>query len=472
MNDHPGHPIAPDTKPFPGLLIFGMLLSTALALILAGQAWRCSPVELTCGWPLRGGWAGWMRVTPALAVLTGIIAAVLLWLGWRRARAARLVRPWAGLVLLHVTAFFLVWFLLPAGEVAPIHWLVAGVILAAIAVLVMPRARWPRIWKGRWNDWPYLFADLLMLVLPIVVWVFFRDPVDSTRVTVSLLTYPAYALMQLAAFLFLPSIMLRALGMSRRAIAMVCATMFALIHWPNPAVMAATFVAMIFWSLAHLRGRPLAMSAVVMGVLATSFTRFMPDPGIEYMKVGPGLVRLRAVETLGGRGQGEGDYLTRSAIDPDEFLRTVYPLIIGREVTAQELENWNLALTRGLRCATVHFMASVDQYRRLAEEHPVMPPPPAGVHWTETTPEWRQRIEELCSIEYWNAHGANVDDFYRAVWTEMFLQEHAAAAVPYISSRLNPPQCRRLVEVLHEQRSALRDRPFEGIADEVLRWTR
>ena len=60
---------------------------------------------------------------------------------------------------------------------------------------------------------------------------------------------------------------------------------------------------MIFWSLAHLRGRPLVMSAIVMGVLATSFTRFMPDLGIEGMKVGPGLVRLRAVELLGGRGQ-------------------------------------------------------------------------------------------------------------------------------------------------------------------------
>jgi len=472
MNDHPGDPTVPGARPFPGLLIFGMLLSVAVAVILAGQAWRSSPVELTCGWPLRGGWAGWMRVTPVLAVLTGIIAAALLWLGWRRARAARLVRPWAGLVLLYSAGFFYVWFMLPVGEVAIIHWVVAGGFLVAIAVLMSPCARWPQVWNGRWGDRPYLLADLLMLVLPIAIWVFFREPVDTKRVTVSLLTYPAYALLQLAAFLVLPSILLRALGMSRRAIAMVCATMFALIHWPNPAVMAATFVAMIFWSLAHLRGRPLVMSAVVMGVLATSFTRFMPDPGIESMKVGPGLVRLRAVETLGGRGQGEGDYLTRSVIDPDEFLGTIYPLIIGREVTAQELENWNLALMRGLRCATVHFMASVGQYRRLAEEHPVMPPPPPGIHWTETTPEWRQRIEELCSIEYWNAHGANVDDFYRAVWTEMFLQEHSETAIPYISSRLNPPQCRRLVEVLHDQRSALRDHPFETIADEELRWRR
>ena len=112
-----------------------------------------------------------------------------------------------------------------------------GGFLAAIAVLVSPCARWPQVWNGRWGDRPYLLADLLMLVLPIVIWVFFREPVDSKRVTVSLLTYPAYALLQLAAFLVLPSIPLQVLGMSRRAIAIVCATMFALIHWPNPAVM-------------------------------------------------------------------------------------------------------------------------------------------------------------------------------------------------------------------------------------------
>jgi hypothetical protein len=206
--------------------------------------------------------------------------------------------------------------------------------------------------------------------------------------------------------------------------------------------------------------------------VATSFSRLMPDSWIEHMKVGPGLVRLRAVEKLGGRDEGVVDDLSANIVDPDEFLKTIYPAILGREATPLELENWNSALTRGLRCDTIYFMASVEEYRLLAEKNLVMPPPPADIHWTQTPPAWRQRIEDLCSIAYWNAHGANVGDFYRAVWTEMFLKEHPAEGIPYISSRLNPAQCRRLVEVLHEQRNALRDHPFETITDEELLWTR
>ncbi len=346
------------TKPIPWRLVFGMLLSTSLAIILAGQAWRSSPVELTCGWPIRGGWAGWVRVTPALAALAATIAATLLWLGWRRARAARLVRPWAGLVLLYGTGFFYIWFLLPAAEVDAIHWVLAGVFLPAAATLVLPGARWPKLWRGNWCVKPYLYLDLLMFVLPFAFWLYFREPVDAGRAALSFVTYPAYALFQLAALLVLPSALLRRLGLPRRGIVIVCATMFALVHWPNPVVMAATFGAMIPWSMAHHGGRRLLMSAVVMGVAATSFTRFMPDSWTEHMKVGPGLVRLRAVETLGGRGEMVIKDLSANVVDPQGFLKAIYPSIIGREATPRELENWDAALTRGLCCDTVYFLAT------------------------------------------------------------------------------------------------------------------
>jgi hypothetical protein len=472
MNDQRGDTTGPAAKTIPWLLVFGMLLSTSLAIILTGQTWRSSPVELTWAWPLLGGWSGWGRATTALAVLTGTIAMVLLWLGWRRARAARLLRPWSWLVLYYGTIFFYIWFLLPAAEVDVIHWAIAAVFLLAATTMVLHGAPLPHPWKGNWCVKPYLYLDLLMFALPFVFWLHFREPVDAGRAAFSFVTYPAYALAQLVALLVLPSALLRALGLPRRGIVIVCATMFALVHWPNPAVMAATFCAMIVWSMAHLGGRRLLFSAVVMGVAATSFTRFVPDSWTEHMKVGPGLVRRRAVEKLGGHDQAEAEGFAAYVIEPEEFLEAIYPPILGREATPQELENWESALLRGLRCGTVFFMASVPEYHVLAEKKLVMPPPPAGIHWTKASPAWRQRLEDLCSIEYWNAHGANVEDFYRAVWTETFLEPYPTTSVPYISGRLSPHQCRRLVEVLHENRRTLRNHPFETIADEDLLWIR
>lgn len=464
--------MTPPRSPFPWPLVFGTLVSTAVALTLGGQIWRASPIELTCGWPLGIGWPGWTRVTAVAAALAGIVAAACHWLGWRRARAARLVRPWAGLVLLHGAAFFGIWFLLPASDVQPIHWLVAGAIVPVVAVWALPGARWLNPWQGRWRLAPYLYLDLVAVCMPVVFWLLHRTLVEPGRVALALATYPVYALFQLIAVLALPAALMGRLGLPRRGIVVICATMFALLHWPNPLVMAATGVIMIPWAMAHLGGRRLLMSAVIMGVAAASFTQFMPVSWTYHMKVGPGLVRLRAVETLGGGGELVIEKLAANVVEPVAFLRAIYPQVIGREATPGELAVWDSALTRGLRCDTVYFLALIDKYRQLAKRNLAMPPPPTGIHWTEAPPPWRPRIEAFGSDEYWRAHGANIDGYFRAVWVDLFGEEWPQTAPAYISPLLSPPQCRRLVEVLHEQRPNLRRAPLTAISDEALRWTR
>jgi len=135
--------------------------------------------------------------------------------------------------------------------------------------------------------------------------------------------------------------------------------------WPEADGIALYLMRLFF-------GTAMAL-AIVMGVAATSFTRFMPDSWTEHMKAGPGLVRLRAVEMLGGRGEMVIEELAANVVDPQEFLEAIYPSIIGREATPRELENWEAALTRGLCCDTVYFLATVQIYRSLAETKPVMP---------------------------------------------------------------------------------------------------
>ena len=77
------------------------------------------------------------------------------------------------------------------------------------------------------------------------------------------------------------------MGYSTRVIAISCALVFSLLHWPNPLLMAITGFAMLIWARQFLRGRSILALALVMGIAATGARFMLPQAWTGEMRIGP-----------------------------------------------------------------------------------------------------------------------------------------------------------------------------------------
>lgn len=459
------------TKPWTQRLALGFSLpSAALAMIFWGLCLRLGRAELAWSWPILGGRSEPAQWSPWLAIGATILALVSGGLTWRRLPSSAARRSWLVLFVYYSAVFGFVWFHPVEFGLSRAEWIAGAGLLLVTGLLAWPCRH--RIKSTERRRSGVLIPVLLVaaVVVPIVYGLLSGAAVVWSSVRLSLLTYPVYAFVQLGAFMIIPAQRLRDWGLSRYESALVCAVLFSLIHWPNTVVMAATFGAMLAWALDHLLGRRWLVSALIMGLAATSFSQFLPDEWTGHMKVGPGLVRRQVVDELGGRFAANGaDAATNIDPLPTEFLARMYPRILGREATGEELADWTRVLARNTRCQMACYLSTLPEYRRLAQEDGLLLPPPPGTRWYEAPPEWRQRYRTYGSEEYMAAHGGTRQGVFRELYQVFYRRSWPAdKPLPVMKPNLTVDQRRRLVEVLLANRRRWARSPFDpAMADEL-----
>lgn len=452
--------MAPAHRSVPALSVSAVLLWLAGALLLSLH-FRLAPAVRPFAWPLP-------EVAASPAQIGGALAGLGLVVGVFQSRG----RP-RGLVVLGAC------FLWPALPLALSWWTVpaAGSVdlrilgLLAVAVLGLGTIRAAGLTEpqrdpdrrglgtGRlWVGFHVLAGAALLSV--VVSRGGFEDP---SGVLVSLALYPLYALVQL--FLLL-GVILPAwqawTGRGRGRIMALAAGTFALVHWPNPLLMALTAVGMLVWSREYLRGRPLWALAISMGLLATLAAQGLPHDWTEHMRTGPRNVRQRAASRLAVQAAARTDHLPPGWARTEAWLNELYPGVLERPPVPGELARWwdsIDACRRGMIAWT--FFLSPEYGRRFGTGNGVAPFDPE-LPWADLPQPWRGRIENLVRdapsepVKAW-------ETYLRHLYREVLQREAADAEIRAWPRELGPRQQRRVVELLLEGRGIWREAPFDTL---------
>ena len=321
-----------------------LILSWSAILLAAGLRYR--DVGLLHAAPLSLSPILWA----ALTVLSLLATAAIWWRhrvwlkgtsGARRALVELMIFP---------LLFFLVWAWLPSGERQPLHFAVAVGVLAGMGLLLL-RDPGGRALLGSARSFDSARRSLLLptlLMIAPALGFYFRDPVplEAQRVLRSLVTYPFYAFVQLAIFLIFTQTRIRKLQASSLALVLAPAGLFALVHWPNPPLMLATFVAMAVWAMIELRHPSLPALAVSMAVLATVYTQFLPENINAHLRVGPGYVFHAQLDEVYAEQAALEDHCVTKAFYEEAggsiatYNRALFDTILQGQATPGELERF------------------------------------------------------------------------------------------------------------------------------------
>ena len=440
-------------------LLSGSWLVLCLAVVLAGMAQRLSPIEQEM---IQPGFLGPMLVP--LALVFSAIAVLLLWISSGHARSLMLQAPLAELILFFPLVYAFVWLVLPVRGLRALDVVIMGIFMLAAGWLVY-RSRFtrpiPRPALSR--TFP---VDLALILMPVILGLAWGMKPDFQSSGISILLYPAYALIQLAVFLVIPAARLHRFGLKPWQIALFCATAFGLMHAPNPLVTAVTFLAMFIWARQYLAGRRIWQLAVVMGLSATTFSQFLADDFTGHMRVGPGYLRVQAIETL-----AFADYTPEQSL-PDNYLQLIYPKIVERQATADELEVWVELIAKARRTTMAWQFFTSEEYARKSMDREWPAPPPEETHWVLFPPEWRHRIAAFGSEIYWRRCGGNFTGFTKCLYRDILQRGGSAKEIAGWKANLTVGQRKRLASVLLEQRLELGTWPFTGLTVKELRLSR
>jgi len=288
------YPLNHETLPTP-LLAWPVL---CLALIFAGTVLNLPVDQLPWAWPVSSGWNGAILLAIPMAMITAAMAAILAILAikntYKNGRIC-IFFEWISLQLLYFTAL---WIILPvSGGDDWIRPLGIGLLIGVLWLYMGSRKSWPATCSEYFFSAKDALPDSLFIILPLLTgyWVAidFDIPVESGRLMSSVLLYPVYSLLQLSVFLVIPATRMIRMGYSSRTIAISCAMVFSLAHWPNPLLMVVTGIAMLVWAGQFLRGRSILVIALVMGLAATAFTFMVPRQWSWDMRIGPDYIEKR-----------------------------------------------------------------------------------------------------------------------------------------------------------------------------------
>lgn len=353
-----------------------LLMNLALILAAAGIRFPASVRVHTSPVPIPPDqW--WTVVAGLLAVAT-----ILGIKGWRQlpagpARAAA-IRVWG----LFSALFLSGWgFLSPSGF-GPADVVVLVLLALGLAASFANDLRHHRaLGLGRANfvqALRWLAAPTLLVLAALYV---FRaapeaDAEDSTPIVVALLTYPAYALIQILVF---QTFLVRDLQRMRRGpIAIVGTTslLFALVHWPNPVVMGACLLGMAGWTAVYLRAPNVYAVAISMGLTAAALAQWAPQDLTHHMRVGPNYAVTRARhEREAARARlvdhyADDAYFRAAGGTLEGWVRALYRDLLERAPTSGEVAGWVGTLEREYRAYVARQFHNSDEYRA---RHPEVP---------------------------------------------------------------------------------------------------
>jgi hypothetical protein len=454
------------------------ILCWTVGLMLAAASWRLSPAELAHAWPWSaalvtpGGASSPWPLLPAAGGLVAIGLGLSL-VAWRRRRdpawrrSLLILCGWPALPL--VTG----WLTAPAAGPPGLPlaaWLLGSALTARVLLATggvhgpASNGRVPayhgRLWVGG-----HLAAIILLIALARGG----GGGIDRQAFLTSLLAYPAYALLQMILLLAVAWPHLHRLADRRQQPAIATmAALFALVHWPNPLLMLLCGVGMAAWAREYGRGRGLLQLAVSMGLLATLVAQGLPDTWTDHMRVGPRYVRQRAVPVLAAEAARIAAAEPATSEQVATFVAALYPDIVGRAASLDELEGWSLSVAACQRGSVAWLFYLSDEYRRRFGEPAGEALLPGNVHWTRLPVPWPERIGAHTGLG--SAPAADDwTDHLRRLYREVLGREPQPAELASWSPALSLQQERRLVEVVFEQRRALAATAFQTLGCEQMR---
>lgn len=413
----------------------------------------------------------WGRAVPALAAAA--VAVALLGLCAARRRGA--ARAWLELLLLTVVAMAAAW-LLPgdlrfAGPRASDGGLGLAALAAATALLVgglwllrRDRAagegpRCTRAGGGRLARrllWPTTVPAVALVAAGLAA----GERPGAGGVAISLALYPLYALVQMLLLLALPAARLRRLGAGPAGTSLGCAVLFALAHWPNGPLLAACFLAMLWWARLYQEEREIVPLAVAMGILATAFVQFLPEAFTANARVGPRWVRKEASVFLARR---PAPAAAPEAAGLGALLPPLYEALAGRRPAAAEAAAWDSVLAQRAREHVARLFLTSDEHAAR-----VGATAPGAARRLEAARDARGAGDESLARQasggrYDAAARASDADFLRAMYRLVLAREAADAEVaawaPSLTS-LEPAHRERLAAFLFDRRRALARGPL------------
>lgn len=281
-----------------------------LALILTGVVLNIESRLMPWAWPAPDGWQIEPRWIALSAAASGSLAVIMAGIAISQSRRRMQCGTWLEWLALHLLVFGSIWVILPASISPAWFWVLGAALLAGTLVLAtrsrhvpagVPQGIPGRYFFSRSNA----LSDSLFIALPLLAgyWVLqgFVPQANGGTILSSIALYPVYALFQLSIFLLIPAVRMQKMGYPPWAIAISCAVVFSLLHWPNPLLMAATGLAMLIWARQFLGGRSILALALVMGIAATGARYMLPQSWTWEMRIGPDYIEKRAQHSMESR---------------------------------------------------------------------------------------------------------------------------------------------------------------------------
>ncbi|WP_266171974.1 CPBP family intramembrane glutamic endopeptidase [Dyella subtropica] len=232
---------------------------------------------------LRQHWPAALIVPAGVALLPSEQGAMPAWFGWTMCGTYLLLLAWLAArpppgktpPWLEVAAFMTGPLWLIAGLQWGLHPSIPAVIAFVAALLYAAVIEWrrrPADWRwlsGSWRDWAWPLA-MAPVALGLIAWSGQAFAGPGGR---HVLTYLAWATLQQWAALAVVMRRLERLPWPRSVTLLVTATLFALLHTPNGALMQLCLLAELWWAWCFLRSRallPIALAHAVCALLVES----------------------------------------------------------------------------------------------------------------------------------------------------------------------------------------------------------
>ena len=405
-----------------------------------------------------------------LRLLAPLLTLVVAAIGLRSARQRNAGRDYCQLLLGPGLVLATIW----AAPVRGLSWLVVAMALVALAVnlwLLHPASGGPGRtilaatgWRAalRLLAWPTLIVVALVLVAGRTA----GEVPDYPAMLLSLPTYPLYALVQLAIFLALPWSRWRRLGATPLLAALCSAMVFTLAHWPNPLAMAVTGLGLAAWAFVYHRTGNLLAVALSMGLLASVLTQAMPHAWTEHMRVGTRAIRERSAPALAEAARRSTTPAPGKGVTAGDLLGKLYPGVVGREATAEELQRWERSYIVARRGTVVWQFLSSPEYagydpEGMLTEHRL---------WIKLDGPSRERVQAHATPEYYAEAGGTWYDWLRVLYRDLLDREPRDDELHSWTTLPTGGQRKRLAWVLLDERRRLAHAPFDtlGVDDFAL----